>query len=449
MTRPAQIAVVGGGPAGATCATLLARAGYGVTLYEKSRFPRYHIGESLAPAAQPILELSGALPKVEAAGFLVKLGGLMRWGGEDFTIQWESVFGKGLYTWQVERADFDKVLLDHARDSGVKVHEACAVRRIQFEPGPDGEERPAAVEWQAETGASGIDECDFLVDASGRAGVVSAQRGHQRQVHEVFRNVAIWGYWRGAELLPGTPGGGLDAVSCPTGWYWTIPLRDDRFSVGFVTHRDHFRKRRASFGSLEEQLRGYVDENPDMRQILRDAEYVGPARVETDYSYVTDRFSGPGYVMIGDAACFLDPLLSTGTHLALYSALLAAGAIAAASGGTVPEAEAIDFFERRYRHVYARYLSMVSLMYQQYRGKETYFWHAQRLLQDGERRQVSRAAFTKLISGMADLRDVGYGERAPDEPETFTTPQIPPSAVSDPAGGLRLVTDPELGLAPA
>lgn len=438
--RPAQIAVIGGGPAGSTCATLLARAGHSVTLYEKARFPRYHIGESLAPAAQPILELSGALPKVEAAGFLVKLGGLMRWGGEDFTIQWESVFGKGLYTWQVERELFDKVLLDHARDSGVKVHEACAVRRIEFEA-----DRPVAVEWQAESGATGFDECDYLVDASGRAGVIAAQRGLRRRVHEVFRNVAIWGYWKGAQLLPGTPGGGLDAVSCPTGWYWAIPLRDDRFSVGFVTHRDHFRQRRPSYASLDELLLGYVGENPDMQQILRGAEYVGPARVETDYSYVTERFSGPGYLMIGDAACFLDPLLSTGTHLALYSALLGSAAIAAAVSGNVPEAEAIDFFDRRYRHVYQRYLSMVSLMYQQYRGHETYFWHAQRLLKDGERRQVSRAAFTKLISGMADLREAGYAA----DGRTFTTPQIPTSAVSDAAGGLRLVTEPALGLAPA
>lgn len=436
---PARIAVIGGGPAGATCAALLARAGHSVTLYEKARFPRYHIGESLAPAAQPILELSGALPKVEANGFLVKLGGLMRWGGEDFTIQWESVFGKGLYTWQVERAEFDKVLLDHARDCGVIVHEGTAVKRICVKA-----DRPVGVYWRTDVGATGYEPCDFLVDASGRAGVVGTQTGKERQIHEVFRNVAVWGYWRGADLLPGTPGGGLDAVSSPTGWFWVIPLRDQRFSVGFVTHRDHFQERRPYHPSLDQLLNSYVSENDDMRQILRRATYLGPARVETDYSYVTDRFAGPGHIMIGDAACFLDPLLSTGTHMALYSALLGAASVAASLDGTVPEAAALDFFERKYRHVYQRYLSMVSLMYQQYRGKETYFWHAQRLLKDGPRRQVSRAAFTKLISGMADLRDVGYT----NDGKTFTTPQIPISAVADAQGGLRLVTEPSLKLVP-
>ena len=438
---PPHIAVIGGGPAGSTCATLLARAGHQVTLYEKARFPRYHIGESLAPAAMAILQLSGALPAVEADGFLIKRGGLLRWGGEDFAIHWEHVFGRGLYSWQVEREIFDKVLLDHARASGVTVHEGTTVRRLRFD-----DDRPVGLEWRSDTDATGEEACDFVVDASGRAGIVGRHAGLTRRDHEVFRNVAIWGYWSGATLLPHTPEGGLDAVSCPTGWYWTIPLRDNRFSIGFVTHRDHFRQRRAQYSSLEDLLLAYVTENNDMRHILRDATYLGPARVEKDYSYVTDRFSGPGYVLIGDAACFLDPLLSSGTHLALYSALLGAASIAAAINGSVPEKEAIAFFERRYQHVYQRYLSMVGLMYEQYRGKETYFWHAQRLLKESDRRHVTQAAFTKLISGMADMREVGYA----NDGKTFTTPQIPISAVSDPQGsGFRLVVDPVLGLAPA
>lgn len=437
-----HIAVIGGGPAGSTCATLLARAGYHVTLYEKVRFPRYHIGESLAPAAMAILEVSGALPAVRSTGFLVKRGGLLRWGGEDFAIHWEHVFGRGLYSWQVERDAFDKVLLDHARENGVTVREGTMVSRLQFSG-----DRPVGVQWRTDTGETGDAACDFVVDASGRAGVMGKHVGLQRRDHEVFRNVAIWGYWTGATLLPDTPEGGLDAVSSPDGWYWTIPLRNDRYSIGFVTHRDQFRERHAECPDREVLLQNYVAENPDMQQILRTATYVGPARVEKDYSYVTDRFSGPGYVLIGDAACFLDPLLSSGTHLALYSALIGAASVAATIGGQVSEPEAIGFFERRYRYVYERYLSMVSMMYQQYRGKETYFWHAQRLLKDGDRRQFAQASFTKLISGMADLREVGYTNH---DGRTFSTPQIPISAVSDPQGqGLRLVLEPELGLVPA
>ncbi|NUS71854.1 MAG: NAD(P)-binding protein [Corynebacteriales bacterium] len=436
-----NIAVIGGGPAGSTCAALLSRAGYNVTLYEKARFPRYHIGESLAPAAMAILRLSGALPAIEKAGFLVKRGGLLRWGGEDFAIHWEHVFGKGLHSWQVERELFDKVLLDHAQESGVTVHEGTTVHQVRMI-----DDRPVGVQWRNDAGDAGYDACDFIVDASGRAGVMGKWTGAKREDHEVFRNVAIWGYWTGATLLPDTPEGGLDAVSCPQGWYWTIPLRNDRYSIGFVTHRDHFRERIAQHGSREDLLQAYIAENDDMREIVRGATYVGPTRVEQDYSYVTERFSGPGYIMIGDAACFLDPLLSSGTHLGLYSALLGAASVAAAVDGRILEEEALGFFERRYRYVYERYLSMVSLMYQQYRGKETYFWHAQRLLKDGDRRQIAQASFTKLISGMADLRDVGYVN---NDGRTFTTPQIPISAVSDPQGssGLRLVLDPKLGLA--
>lgn len=436
-----NIVIIGGGPAGSTCASLLSQAGCRVTLYDKARFPRYHIGESLAPAAMEILRLTGALPAVEKAGFLVKRGGLLRWGGEDFAIHWGHVFGEGLYSWQVERELFDKVLLDHARDTGVAVHEGTTITKVRF----DGD-RPIGVEWRSDDGSTGYEACDFVVDASGRAGVVGKQAGLRRQDHEVFRNVAIWGYWEGATLLPGTPEGGLDAVSSPYGWYWTIPLRDNRYSVGFVTHRDYFRERYSRADSREELLHAFVSENDDMKHILHGATYLGPARVEQDYSYVTDKFSGPGHILVGDAACFLDPLLSSGTHLALYSALLGAASVSGAASGEVPEEEATAFFERRYRFVYERYLSMVSLMYQQYRGKETYFWHAQRLLKDGDRRQIAQKSFTKLISGMADLRDVGYTN---DDGRTFSTPQIPISAFSDPVGGgLRLVTEPKLSLVP-
>src|SRR5689334_4062710 len=128
-----NIVIIGGGPAGSTCATLLSQAGCQVTVYDKARFPRYHIGESLAPAAMEILRLTGALPAVEKAGFLVKRGGLLRWGGEDFAIHWGHVFGEGLYSWQVERELFDKVLLDHARDTGVAVKEGTTITQVRFD----------------------------------------------------------------------------------------------------------------------------------------------------------------------------------------------------------------------------------------------------------------------------------------------------------------------------
>ncbi|MFE0104519.1 NAD(P)/FAD-dependent oxidoreductase [Streptomyces sp. NPDC059009] len=460
-----NVLVIGGGPGGSLTAMLLARAGIGVTLLERETFPRYHVGESLTSSCRVMMDIAGVLEKVDAAGFTSRRGALLRWGAEDWTIDWAELFGPDVRGWQVERAEFDEILLRHAQEQGVEVIEGAHVKRVVF----DGD-RPVSAEWvdTKHDNAQRVTEFDFLVDASGRSGVMAAQHFRNRRAHEIFRNVAIWGYWDGGELLEGTPSGGLNVVSTPDGWFWVIPLKDGKFSIGFVTHKTRFVERRKEFSSDDEMLLTLVHESETVRKQLAGAEFIGPTRVEQDYSYVADSFCGPGYFLVGDAACFLDPLLSTGVHLAMYSAVLAAASVIGVDGGQINEREAQGFYESLFRNAYARLIVLVSGVYEQYAGTESYFWLAQRLVREKERYDRPNGAFAEISAGLSDLRDAADArgtsampelieeadqarqradENAPEgQTANLSALRIEPSDLYDDASGLYLVTHPALGV---
>jgi flavin-dependent dehydrogenase len=468
-TTRRTVVVVGGGPGGSTAAALLARNGVDVLLLERETFPRYHIGESLAASCRIIMNLSGALPNVESGGFPVKRGALLRWGNEeDWTINWSELFGPEVSSWQVERDDFDQILLRNAEKQGAEVIEDATVKKVLFEG-----ERAVGVEWVHNGSPTDIrtTRCDFVIDASGRAGILTRQHFRNRVPHDIFRNVAIWGYWDGGTRLPGTPEGGINVVSSQDGWYWVIPLRNDQTSVGFVTHQDNFLRRRKSFATTEDMLHALVEESPTVHELVKDARYYAPVRVEQDFSYVSEKFSGPGYFIAGDAACFLDPLLSTGVHLAMYSALLGSAAIMSIREKDVTEEQALAFYESLYHHAYKRLLVLVSGVYEQYKGKKTYFWLAQRLTADDSEPTASRplnTAFGGLTSGLSDLSDakdnLGWSARKAlaEEAEIakrradeqagsgvkrgISAFRLEPSDLYDAATGLHLITAPRLGL---
>jgi flavin-dependent dehydrogenase len=405
-----HVLVVGGGPSGSTAAALLARSGVEVTVLERDTFPRYHIGESLLASCLSTLRVSGAYDKVAAHGFQIKRGGYFQWQDDTWLLDWSKLVDAEAWSWQVDRAVFDDLLLRNAIEQGAKVTERAKVTEIIF----DGE-RPIAAEW-VEAGDDTVHtiEFDFLVDATGRDGLLAKHFGMRRQ-HPAFRNVAVWSYWKGAHLHPDSPEGAINVASTGEGgWFWNIPLSDGRNSVGYVVPTRLAAEKLRGHDSRQSYYLDAIRASKPMCDMLEGAERIADVRAEQDYSYVADRFCGPGYALVGDAACFLDPLLSTGVHLATYSGLISAAAIATMLRGEMSETDALAYYEYTYRRGYTRFLSLVSRMYENYIGSEEYFAHAHRLtdVHDGDSPEQS---FTRIMAGLTDV-----GETTGEQDRTGT-----------------------------
>ncbi len=399
-----QILVIGGGPAGSTAATLLARAGFDVTLLESAIFPRYHIGELLLPSILQILDLLGAREKMEQLGFERKNGAYLMWGEESWPLNFGELSGNHTYAFQVVRSDFDHFLLEHAKSQGVQVFEGIEVRTVLFEG-----DRPNGVTWSVKRPQNGNEQrqgeirFEYLIDASGRNGVMATHYLNNRNYHNVFQNIAVWGYWKNTKRLPGSRTGDIAVGSIPYGWLWGIPLHDGTMSVGAVMHREAIKARRNV--DLKDILMEAIDNSPLIKDLVSDGELVSEVKSETDYSYVSDKFCGPGYFIIGDAAAFLDPLLSSGVHLATFSALLAAAGLTSLYENEVTEDELLSFFEKSYRQAYLRFLVFLSAFYDVGRGRDSYFWEAQRLTQEDVKSEDLKLAFLRLVTGLKDMSD--------------------------------------------
>jgi flavin-dependent dehydrogenase len=407
MNSSTQVLVIGGGPAGSTTATLLAREGFDVTLVEREVFPRYHIGESLLPSCLEILDMTGAREKIEAYGFQRKGGGYFSWGTDSWILDFAPL--RYPYSFQVVRSEFDQLLLEHAKSQGVKVCEGTEIRSLSFEG-----DRPRSATWSQVVGGSDTGQIsfDYLVDASGRAGVIAMHYLKNRRYHNAFQNVAMWGYWTGAGRMSFAPEGAIANGAVPDGWLWGIPLHDGTMSVGLVLHKTTFKEKRQQFDSLEQLYFEAIDSCPLLADLVKPGKLVTNMRTEQDYSYIADGLTGPGYFLVGDAACFIDPLLSTGVHLATHSAMLCAASLASALRGEVTEQQALAFFERSYRQTYLRLMAIVSGMYQQYDGKEAYFWQAQQLTHhDYNDSDAMMEAWLYVVSGMEDVKDRGKPRR--------------------------------------
>jgi flavin-dependent dehydrogenase len=321
-----EVIVIGGGPAGATTATLLADRGRRVRLYERERFPRYHVGESLIPETFGVLDRLGMLQKLRRSPFVEKRS--VQFISEQGKLSEPFYFAdykphESSQTWQVTRQEFDQMMLDNAREHGVDVREGLRVLDVVFEG-----ERAVGVRVLDETGAESVVHTGVVVDAAGQSGILLDRLG-LRAWDPVLKKAAIWTYWRGAFRDTGRDAGATVVMQTQgkVGWFWYIPLQDDVVSVGVVAPIEHLFKNRAT----KDPERIYFEEVarcPGVQPRIAAAERCGPFRIAKEYSYRSQRIAGDGWVLVGDAFGFLDPLYSSGMLLALASGAMAADAIA-------------------------------------------------------------------------------------------------------------------------
>jgi flavin-dependent dehydrogenase len=317
-----DVAVIGGGPGGAALATFLARHGRRTIVFEQAKFPRYHIGESLIPHTYGIFDRLGLLPKLRASAFPVKhsVRFVSATGKESVPFYFsETIPGERARTWQVERSQFDSMMLDHARASGVEVREQVSIDKVLFE-----DERAVGVQLVTTDGSRADVPAKVVVDASGRACVIGRQLGLRSPLPEL-RKASAWGYFRGGQRLPGIDAGETTMFLIPGGgWFWYIPLPDDIVSVGIVADPEYL------FSQSEDMEAAFTREIAlcaPLAERLAAAKRTGPVRGSRHLAYLNRQTCGHGWVMIGDARAFLDPIYSSGLYLALGSAELAAQCI--------------------------------------------------------------------------------------------------------------------------
>ncbi len=317
-----DVGVIGGGPGGAALATFLARAGHRCVIFEQSKFPRYHIGESLIPHTHGIFDRLGLLPQLRASAFPVKHSvRFVSHGGKESVPFYfsETIPGERARTWQVERSQFDTMMLDHARAGGVEVHEQTSIDKVLFE-----DSRAVGVQTVSADGARSEVRAKVVVDASGRACIIGRQLGLRSPLPEL-RKASAWGYFRGGKRLPGIDAGETTMFLVPGGgWFWYIPLPDDMVSVGIVADPEYVF---SESDDMEAAFTREVAKCAPLADRLSVAKRVGPVRGSRHLAYLNRQTCGDGWVMIGDARAFLDPIYSSGLYLALGSAELAAQCI--------------------------------------------------------------------------------------------------------------------------
>jgi halogenation protein CepH len=413
-----DVVVVGGGPGGSTAATFAAMEGARVLLLESERFPRYHVGESLmAATVQGLCKALGVIDELRDSTFVRKPGGVFRWGqGQDlwrlsFTqAQQLSVRGSN-YALHVERAIFDDLLVKNARRNGVEVREGSNVENAILDDG-----RVSGVVYRSPDGMHHTIRAHFVVDASGYSSRLYPLVGN-RVFSRFFHNVALFCYFDSAERLPPPLQGGGISEAFEEGWMWFLPLSSRLTSVGAVIGAE---RAKLMQGHHDEAMRQFVDACPYVRNLLLPSKRVtdgpyGRLRVRGDFSYTNHRFWRPGLVLVGDAACFLDPLFTTGVHLSSYAGLLAARSINSVLSGKVDEAAAFEEFELRYRLEFESFYNFVIAFYDMNEADDEGFWHSRKVERTAERQNPD---FIRLLTCGRDEPDAyfnakqGIGARA-------------------------------------
>ncbi|RYG26436.1 NAD(P)/FAD-dependent oxidoreductase [bacterium] len=317
-----NVAIIGGGPGGSTCATLLRKYAPDakVVVLEREVFPRDHVGESQLPAITPILHEMGVWEKCEAAGFPVKTGAMYRWGNSDDLWKLDFLVGQKYVdrprpapldgqrlqtTFHVDRAVYDEILLDHAAECGVEVREGARVIGVRR----DGDKVLGLDLANGETV-----EADWYVDASGHAGILRRAMGVEVHEPTTLKNIAIWDYWTNPAWAETVNKGGVRAriFSLGYGWIWYLPIGETRSSVGFVTHADYYKDQGVTPKELYERA---LREEPFLTRVMQGATSEGRLSTTKDWSFTADRLTGENWFLVGESAGFADPILAAGMSL--------------------------------------------------------------------------------------------------------------------------------------
>ncbi|KAJ7039109.1 FAD binding domain-containing protein [Mycena alexandri] len=433
--KNAQVLIIGGGPAGSYAASVLAREGISVTVLEAAKFPRYHVGESLIPSVRHYMRFIGADEKLASFGFVHKPGSAIKFnqykreGYTDFM-----ALGADNAAFNVVRSDFDHLLMNHARASGASVYEQTKVTSISFSSADP--KRPVSVSWShvpppsppsppaspttsktiipdaplEPDAVTGTTTFTHLIDATGRAGLMSIGYLKNRHFNSSLKNIAVWGYWRGGGIYGvGTPREGapwFEALTDESGWAWFIPLHNGRTSVGVVMNQKIYNEKLkqnveptyfpsssipnpTNSNMVNHYLCNILLAPGVVKLVGTGAMEVDSVKSATDFSYSAPSYADCGYRIIGDAGAFvsnvdrshrsafltraqqIDPFFSSGVHLALTSALSAASTICASIRGDCTEAVAADWHTKRVSTSYTRFQVVVLSAYKQIRSSQS------------------------------------------------------------------------------
>jgi flavin-dependent dehydrogenase len=314
-----DVAIIGGGPAGGTAAALLARTGRRVAVFEREKFPRFHIGESLLPFSMKVFTRLGLHEKFSRAGFMKKFGGEIVGAcsetGTKFYFK-DGYRSQTDHAYQVTRGDFDKVLLDHAAECGAEVHEQTSVDRVEFSK----EDVELGVR---SNGSSHSIRARYVIDASGRTSVLS-RHFKIKKTYDHLQKLSIFAHYDAVWRAEGIDGTLTVLIRAIDRWFWLIPISADRTSVGVVLDSETFRKSKLSAGEFLDQA---LAQQPIIAKRMTNARRVSEVYVEADFSYRSARLHGDRWLLAGDAAGFIDPIFSSGVFLAVFSGELAADAL--------------------------------------------------------------------------------------------------------------------------
>lgn len=393
-----DVIVIGAGPAGSTAAAYLARLGHSVLIIEKDEFPRHRIGESLLPSMMPILEDFDLIKKCRDAGFIEKNGATFIWGKskEAWEINFsDTPFLPSSFAFHVDRAKFDKILLENARDCGAVVYMQSKVISPIYEQG-----RVVGVNYVDENNNEKTVSSTYVIDASGSTSIVGRTTG-ERSYDDKMRQLAIHSYYENVTGAPGYRAGHITVESTPKGWFWYIPVESEELgeiSVGLVTGQEFTEEIKNKGKDI------FFDEAlalaPNVSEMLgKQSRKTKPLRVIRDWAYTCERAAGPGFYLAGDAAAFLDPLLSTGVTLAMLAGYSASVCIHTSLVNTQMEESSYEFYANNYKEMYEVTRDFLHYFYAGNASayEDEIFWNARKMLNFDEN-IGAKQAFSFLIN---------------------------------------------------